>query len=212
MPTGPFGIGRTGYDWTDPARLEQYPTGRQVYRKLMVFLGYSTAPKRADPKGAYFPGAKQIDLSPEAHTRMTADFGANWPLIISGASYSHAEEGAPTAKNAKQFPVVLFSHSKGSAGFGYTSFVEDLVSHGYVVASTEHTGAAPAVLFQDGRVVLSQDEAMPAGLSSDESFARMAESIAAGINAGAANRDLSVGHFKRAQAVHSSLAPKRLRG
>jgi hypothetical protein len=47
------------------------------------------------------------------------------------------------------------------------------------------------VLFQDGRVVLSQDEAMPAGLSSDESFARMAESIAAGINEneGAANSD-----------------------
>jgi hypothetical protein len=141
----------------------------------MVYLWYPSAPKGADMKGAYFPGAKQVDLSPEAHTRMTADFGANWPLIISGAIYSHAEEGAPAAKSDKPFPVVVFSHGKGSTGFVYTSPIEDLVSHGYVVASIEHTGSAPAVLFQDGIVVLSQDEAMPAGLSPDERFARMAE-------------------------------------
>lgn len=187
-PAGQFGIGRIGYDWTDPTRLDRYSTDRQSRRELMVYLWYPTSPKRADVRGVYLPGARQIDASPEAHTRMTREFGANWPLMISGAIYSHAEEGAPPAeKSGKGFPVVVFSHGDGSTGFVYSSLIEDLVSHGYVVASIEHTEAATAVLFPDGRLVLFHEEVMPAGLSPADRFARMAVSIGTGINEGAAD-------------------------
>ena len=187
-PAGPFGIGRIGYDWTDPARLHPSSTDRQAHRELMVYLWYPTSTKRADVRGVYFPGARQIDASPKAHARMVNEFGANWPLMISGAIFSHAEEGAPPAeKGGKGFPVVVFSHGAGSSGFVYTSLIEDLVSHGYVVASIEHTETAMVVLFPDGRIVLFHDEVMPAGLSPADRFARMAASIGAGINEGAAD-------------------------
>ena len=29
LPQGPFGVGRIGYDWTDPARLDRYSNNRQ---------------------------------------------------------------------------------------------------------------------------------------------------------------------------------------
>jgi dienelactone hydrolase len=154
----------------------------------MVYLWYPTSPKRTDVRGAYLPGASQIDASADAHTRMTNDFGANWPLIISGAIYSHTEEGAPPATNSgKGFPVITFSHGAGGTGFGYTSLIEDVVSHGYVVASIEHTGTAPAVLFHDGRVVVYHEDVMPPNLSPAERFAHMASSISDGINEGAAD-------------------------
>src|SRR5581483_1407491 len=85
-----------------------------------------------------------------------------------GAIFSHTVEGAPIAKSARRFPVVLFSHGLGSTGFNYTCLIENLVSHGYVVASIEHTYTALAVWFPDGRVVLRRNEPPPAGLSPEE--------------------------------------------
>ena len=130
----------------------------------MVYLWYPTLPKRTDIKGAYFPGAKQIDALPEAHTRMSNEFGADWPLMVSGAIFSHAEEGALPATEWSPISRSVFSHGNGGTGFVYTSLIEDLVSHGYVVAAIEHTETATIVLFPDGRMVPFHDEFMPAGI------------------------------------------------
>jgi hypothetical protein len=49
--------------------------------------------------------------------------------------------------------VLIFSHGLGSPVFHYTAFIEGLVSHGYVVASIEHTYEVNAIAFPDGRVI-----------------------------------------------------------
>ncbi len=146
-PSGPSGIGRVGFDWIDTTRPDNYDPKRE--RELMVYFWYPTA-KSVGAKGQYFPGAAQMDAAPAIHELMSQEFGKRWAPIVSGEISSHAVNGAPIASSRSPFPVVTFSHGAGGTGFEYTVLIEDLVSHGYVVASIEHTYTAKAVWFPDG--------------------------------------------------------------
>src|ERR1700740_2291217 len=110
IPSGPFGIGRVGYDWTDESRPDRYSTEQQAHRELMVYVWYPTSQKDAETTGAYLPAAKQMDAIPDIHHRMQQEFEGNWPLIVSGTIASHVSDSAPVARNPKHFPVVFFSH------------------------------------------------------------------------------------------------------
>lgn len=129
-PSGPFGIGRVGYHWVDASRPDPYSTEPNAHRELMVYSWYPTLPKAADTKGPYLPGAERMDALPEVQGRMRREFGAKWPAMVAGRIFSHAVQRAPVAKDARRFPVVVFSHGLGSTGFNYTCLVEDLVSRG----------------------------------------------------------------------------------
>lgn len=153
----------------------------------MVYVWYPTSTKHAGIKGTYLPGAKQMDEAPEIQRRMRDDYEANWPLIVSGAIFSHAADGAPIAKTSGKFPVVILSHGLGGSGLGYTALIEDLVSRGYVVAAIEHTESAGVVFFPDGRMIPFHNDFPPPGLSADERFKRMMESVSVGIEEGAAD-------------------------
>jgi predicted dienelactone hydrolase len=185
VPSGPFGIGRIGYEWIDPSRPDTYSANPDSHRDLMVYLWYPAPRTDAGITGPYLPGAKQMDENPEVQRRVGDAFGAGWGLIVSGELVSHAAENAPVAKSPKPFPVVIFSHGLGSMGFAYTSLIEDLVSHGYVVASIEHTYTAMAVVFPNGRVVPFHQEAEPAGLTPEQRFQRMEASAGLSITEGA---------------------------
>jgi predicted dienelactone hydrolase len=183
-PSGSFGIGRIGLQLIDASRTDDYDSKRP--RELMVYFWYPTS-KSPTAKGQYFPGAAQMDAMPEIHTLMSRDFGSAWAGIVSGEISSHAVDRAPIARSRTPFPVVTFSHGLGSTGFQYTVLIEDLVSHGYVVASIEHTYTANAVWFPDGRVVTLHNDSPPAGLSQSERLKWMMKRVSIGINEGAAD-------------------------
>ena len=185
VPSGPFGIGRIGYEWIDPSRPDTYSANPDAHRDLMVYLWYPAPRTDVGRTGPYLPGAKQMDANPEVQRRVGDAFGPGWGLIVSGDLVSHAVENAPVAKSPKHFPVVLFSHGLGSIGFAYTSLIEDLVSHGYVVASIEHTYTAMAVVFPNGRVVPFHQETNPVRLTPDQRFQRMEASAGLAITEGA---------------------------
>jgi pimeloyl-ACP methyl ester carboxylesterase len=88
-------------------------------------------------------------------------------LIASGSITSHATPNAPPLTQPGGFPVVLFSHGLTSDIFSYTAQIENLVSHGYVVVAIEHTDAAGAVVFPDGRIRLFRDAPAPPSPSKD---------------------------------------------
>lgn len=184
-PSGPFGIGRVGYEWVDTSRSDTYSADPDAHRDLMVYLWYPAPRPYAGRTGLYLPGAKQMDANPDVQSRVGDAFGASWGSIVSGAIVSHAIENAPVAKSPRTFPVVLFSHGLGSMGFAYTSLIEDLVSHGYVVASIEHTYTAMAVVFPNGRVVPFHQETEPVGLTPEQRFQRMQASAGLAITEGA---------------------------
>jgi predicted dienelactone hydrolase len=183
-PSGLFGIGRVGFDWIDTSRPDQYDPKRK--RELMVYFWYPTA-KSGGAKGQYLPGAAQMDAVPAIHELMSQEFGNLWAPIVSGEISSHAIDRAPVASGRTRFPVVTFSHGAGGTGFGYTVLIEDLVSHGYVVASIEHTYTAKAIWFPDGRIIPQRNDSPPAGLSQGERLSWMMKQTSVGIDQGAAD-------------------------
>jgi predicted esterase len=213
FPSGPFGVGRVGYDWIDTTRPDNYDPKRK--RELMVYFWYPTA-KSAGAKGQYLPGAAQIDAIPAVHEMMSQEFGKSWALIVSGEISSHAIHGAPIARSRTPFPVITFSHGVGGTGFGYTVLIEDLVSHGYVVASIEHTYTAKAVWFPDGRVIAERNDSPPAGLSQAERMSWMMKQTSVGIDEGAADvrfamdRMRQLNHDKQHFALAGAIDLERL--
>jgi pimeloyl-ACP methyl ester carboxylesterase len=152
-PTGPFRVGRVAFDWIDQNRVGDMAEDRGPHAELMVYVWYPTEATIKEVKGILLPGAKEIDSAPGVSDSLKSKlFGGNWPLVVSGAIASHAKENAPIAKNPRAFPVVLFSPGAFGTCFQYSSFIEDLVSHGYVVAAIEHTSEVFGVAFLDGRV------------------------------------------------------------
>jgi predicted dienelactone hydrolase len=212
-PSGPFGIGRVGFDWIDTTRPDNFDPKRK--RELMVYFWYPTA-KSAGAKGQYLPGAAQIDAAPAAHKMMSQEFGKSWALIVSGEISSHAIDGALIASSRTPFPVVTFSHGLGGTGFGYTVLIENLVSHGYVVASIEHTYTAKAVWFPDGRVITERNLSPPAGLSQAERLSWMMKQTSVGIDQGAADvrfvidRMSQLNHDKQHFALAGAIDLERL--
>lgn len=182
-PSGPYGIGRVGFDWTDVKRRDR--SNPDHPRELMVYFWYPAAQSTVYAHGDYLPGAAKMAARPEIQNRMRDEFGARWPQIVSGAIYSHAVERAPAAKTGKKFPVVVFSHGSGSTSFNYTWLIEDLVSHGSIVAAIEHPGTALMVSFPDGRFVPFHRDAVPASASPEERMRAMMENMSAGIGQGA---------------------------
>jgi pimeloyl-ACP methyl ester carboxylesterase len=186
-PSGTFGIGRIGFEWIDLSRPDANSTGAHAHRDLMVYLWYPSPRGNAEEPGWYLPGAREMDADPDLQPHMRQEFEAAWPMIVSGKIRPHAVENAPVAGSPKTFPVVLFSHGLGSTSFEYTSLIEELVSHGYVVVAIEHTYTALAVAFPNGKIVPFHQETIPSDLSADERFKRMMASVGIGISTGASD-------------------------
>jgi hypothetical protein len=186
-PSGTFGIGRIGYEWIDLSRPDPNSTDPKAHRDLMVYLWYPSPHGNTAEAGWYLPGAGAMDAAPDLQPHMRQEFEASWPLIVSGKIRPHAIESAPVANTPKKFPVVLFSSGQGSTSFEYTSLIEELVSHGYVVAAVEHTYTALAVAFPNERIVPFHQETIPSDLSADERFKRMMASAGIGISTGASD-------------------------
>jgi dienelactone hydrolase len=187
VASGPFGIGRIGYEWIDPSRPDRFSSDPTARRRLMVYLWYPSSQKNDRPGGAYLPGAQQMDRDPDAQRAMRDDHGAVWPLIVSGAIRSHAVDNAAASMQPPRFPVIILSHGLGGSGFGYTSLIEDLVSRGYAVAAIEHPYVAGAVVFPGGQIILQHHDQFPPGITPEERFKRMAASIGDTITEGAAD-------------------------
>jgi dienelactone hydrolase len=153
QPSGTFGVGRVAFDWIDPNRSADMTDDRGPHAELMVYVWYPTEAPSKEVHGILFPGAREIDSASGVSNSLKAKlFGGNWPLVVSGVITSHAENSAPIAKKSKTFPVVLFSPGAFGASFQYSSAIEDLVSHGYIVAAIEHTSEVFGVIFRDRKV------------------------------------------------------------
>jgi dienelactone hydrolase len=137
-PTGPYAVGRTLFDWKDPDRKDPYSSAIGKQRELMVWLWYP---------GIVGAQAKSAEYIPSGWASVLP-----WrPVTIPGRVRVHAVANAPIAANKRGFPVLIFSTGFGNLPSDYTSLMEDIASHGYVVLGITSTYSAPVVRFPDGR-------------------------------------------------------------
>ena len=157
-PFGQFGVSRAAYDWADTSRPEPAAHAANVRREFVVYVWYPTDKKTTAPQAAYLPGADKI--AKDASAKDARDFwGDAWPAIASGQIVTATTEHAPIASGAEKFPLLVFAPGLGVSSTTYTVAIQEMVSHGYVVASIEPTYELAAVVFPDGRVVTQRAEA-----------------------------------------------------
>jgi alpha-beta hydrolase superfamily lysophospholipase len=147
-PTGALPVSRTSFHWTDPTRPDD--VGRKTPRELMVHLWYPARPSSGAEAGPYVPNVALLSgvLDP-AH------------FEVLQAARVHASTDQPVAPSPSRFPVLIFSHGNQTSSFLYASIIEEVVSHGYVVAAIDHPGEALFTIFPDERVVPYSEEGRP---------------------------------------------------
>jgi pimeloyl-ACP methyl ester carboxylesterase len=67
-------------------------------------------------------------------------------------------ENARIGRAKKKFPLLLFAHGWGNPTFLYTAELQDIVSHGYVIAAIDHPYDTTYTRFPDGDVTLFAQE------------------------------------------------------
>jgi predicted dienelactone hydrolase len=83
---------------------------------------------------------------------------------------TYAVTNASLPNSETKYPLLLFSHGWEGFKSQNTYQVEELASHGYIVAAPDHTYGAIATVFPDGSIVPNNPEALPvsADISDDE--------------------------------------------
>ena len=140
-PTGEFAVGRVSVEISDDSRADVLaPPGGGSTRRLVIWIWYPAAPSAASQYSLYLPHGWEA-----SDTVMGAPLGTT-------SLQSHSTDEAPLLLERGPFPLVLFSAS-GFSPLSYAGLIEDLASHGYVVAGICHTHDAPITVFEDGNVV-----------------------------------------------------------
>src|SRR6266478_1336160 len=137
VPTGPFGIGRVTVLYEDESRTEPLDP-KLGPRRILVNVWY---PADA-PASKGVATAEYLDVA--AFERvigadgLKSQLGASYAMIKAGSLVTHAVVRAPFAASLRRSPVLIFSPGGGMISELYTSQLEDLASHGYVVAAITH--------------------------------------------------------------------------
>ena len=141
-PTGPHKIGRTSFHWKDDKRAELETSAPDDKRELMVHLFYPIDAKATGAQAVYVPDADVMrSIWNEAQlARITA-------------LRTHSLESAPLPRGKVRYPVVLFSPGGAFKSLTYHALLEDLASHGWVVAALDPPYNPRAMRFPDGHVL-----------------------------------------------------------
>jgi predicted dienelactone hydrolase len=140
-PTGSYPVGTRSIELVDRSRREPGSKGTKP-RSFVVQLWYPRSAANGRPE-RYMP--------PAVAAVVAADGGL--PVSVLTRLRVAAISGAAPRHRTGGWPVVLFSTGYGVERQLYTGLVQDLASHGYVVAALDHPHDAGIVSFPDGHTV-----------------------------------------------------------
>jgi hypothetical protein len=128
------------------------------YRELMVDVWYPADPSAARTAAYLDAPAFERVLGAEGFQQQFRDAA---DVIKAGGVQTHAVSGAPFSSAVSGSPLLIFSPGGGMVREVYSAQIEDLVSHGYVVAAITHTYDGIAAVFPDGHVVTYDSKRWP---------------------------------------------------
>jgi dienelactone hydrolase len=140
--TGRYTTGRVAFQWIDNTRPELETRVPDDRRELLVYVFYPAEAVNGVPRAPYMPEADvMLPYWKDDLTNRLKSLRA------------HSREGLALPGGRTQFPLVIFAPGGGQKTLAYTTLLEDLASHGYVVASIEPPYNAPAMQFPNGRTI-----------------------------------------------------------
>lgn len=143
--SGPFPLGTVSLELVDSSRSDPLAPSPQDHRELMVSLFYPTD----------VTGCENVSFSPTFSSRAGPWFDSYYGVANGTAAsiISRSYLNAPLVDN--ELPILIFGHGFGGSRLIYTSQLEDLASHGWIIVAVDTTYEAMGVEFPDGRVVPS---------------------------------------------------------
>jgi pimeloyl-ACP methyl ester carboxylesterase len=145
QPSGTYPIGTLTYHWLDAARQEVFSTDPKARRELMVQIWYPAKDTTSSSRAPYVQDANALSTALARLKHLPEFFFAQFKYVTTNAIAS-----APVADDKPNYPVLIFL--EGAIGFRQmnTFQVEELVSHGYIVAAIDQPYTAASVVFPDG--------------------------------------------------------------
>lgn len=150
-PTGAYPVGRMRFDWVDESRADTVEPSAGK-REIVVWVWYPATPKPDAGRAEWLPGKWGNLYVPEVR-RLQPDDVKPIRQAVPLSVRVHAFDDASVAAGQERFPVLVFSPGFGVLPTTYTALIEDIVSHGYIVAGIVPTYFVPVTMFDDGRVV-----------------------------------------------------------
>ena len=141
----------------DPTRIEPLSPSHG-YRELMVDVWYPADPSAGKTADYLDASAYERALGTEGFQQQFRDAA---DVIKAGAVQTHAVSGAPFSRAASRSPLLILSPGGGMVREVYSAQIEDLVSHGYVVAAITHTYDGIVAVFPDGHAVTHDGKRWP---------------------------------------------------
>src|SRR4029079_9856043 len=146
-PTGPYRVGRASFHRIDASRPETFTAESTDHRQVLFHIWYP-----AEAIGGTV--ASYIDPLPDDEVvRNSYSF-----VGIENAmkTRSHAFVGVKVSPAKKLYPLIVFSHGLGRVSAQYTTLLENLASHGYIVVGVDSPFFSSAVQMPDGRIIKNE--------------------------------------------------------
>lgn len=152
-PSGEYGVGTLTVHVQDFSRDEIYTEDPSDVRELNVQIWY---PATRDSEGTLAPYLSNLKLAGPAFAEFLGlpNFVLNHVNLIQ----THSILEVPVAPEGGPYPVLIFSHGWGGTRTQSTFLMEELASHGYVVAAIDHPYGALVTVYPDGEVVFQKKD------------------------------------------------------
>lgn len=151
VPTGPFAVGRTIYDWTDNAELDP-----ETKRELLVWIWYPAAAGESD---AVVDDYVPVTVATVVEHIRTGIFGLLTKDLLK--VHGHSLRNAEILPRQQSYPVLIIRAGASSEVWNYSALAEDLASNGYIVVGLDAPYRTGVVVFPDGRVIRRTPENNP---------------------------------------------------
>ena len=147
--TGPYAIGTQTFHLVDESRDEIYTDDPADKREIMMQLWYPAEPDAQGESAVHIQDLNTMGAVLAERLGLPSFLLNHLDLVKLGAKMD-----VPVLAGDAPYPVLVFSHGLRGIRAQNTALVRELVSHGFVVATIDHTYGNMITVFPDGRVAL----------------------------------------------------------
>lgn len=153
VPDGKYAVGVSRAEFVDPSRLLDAGDPSSGPRRLPAIVWYPANGHVAAEGSAYL----EHDVAATTLPALARNFRyAAADLESAAQARTAVRPGATPARQARGFPVVVYSHGLFLYPEQNSALAARLASHGYIVVSIAHPGDSTDVRLEDGRVIATK--------------------------------------------------------